>query len=100
MTCAEIDILICDYVDGTLPAAAKAEVERHLADCPACAELAGDSAAAIAFMETAAAVEPPPELITRILFDAPWTRAKSRSRFRVWVSALISPILQPKLAMG
>ena len=71
MNCAEIEILICDYVDGTLDAADKAEVERHLAACPACAELARDSAAAVAFIERAAEVEPPPELITRILFDAP-----------------------------
>ena len=74
MNCADIEILICDYVDGTLTAERKAAVERHLAECPACAELARDSAAAVAFMERAADVEPPPELITRILFDAPWSK--------------------------
>ncbi len=51
-------------------------MERHLAECPACAELARDSAAAVAFMERAAEVEPPPELMTRILFDAPWRKEK------------------------
>ena len=74
MNCAELEELICDYVDGTLTAARKADVERHLEACPACAEMARDAAAAVAFMERAADVEPPPELITRILFDAPWTR--------------------------
>ena len=74
MNCAELEELICDYVDGTLTAARKAEVERHLEACPACAEMARDSAAAVAFMERAADVEPPPELITRILFDAPWAQ--------------------------
>ena len=78
MNCAELEILICDYVDGTLRSAEKAEVERHLAACPACAELARDSAAAVAFMESAADVEPPPELITRILFDAPWSKGKQQ----------------------
>ena len=73
MNCAELENLICDYVDGTLAAADKAAVDRHLAGCPACAELAGDSAAAVAFMGRAADVEPPPELITRILSDVPWT---------------------------
>jgi len=67
MNCADVEILICDYLDGTLPEERKSAVERHLAQCPACAELARDSAAAVAFMERAAAVEPPPELITRIL---------------------------------
>jgi len=32
MNCAEIEIAICDYQDGTLPADRKAEVERHLAN--------------------------------------------------------------------
>ena len=100
MNCAEIEVLICDYVDGTLAAAQKAEVERHLSACPACAELARDSAAAVAFMETAADVEPPPELITRILFDAPWAKEKQKSKPREWFRALLSPILHPKFAMG
>jgi anti-sigma factor RsiW len=100
MNCADIEILICDYVDGTLSPADKAAIELHLADCPACAELARDSAAAVAFMERVSEVEPPPELITRILFDAPWTKGKAKSKSRIWLTALLSPILQPKYAMG
>jgi hypothetical protein len=100
MNCADIEILICDYVDGTLDAASKAEVESHLSQCQACAELARDSAAAIAFIDRAADVEPPPELITRVLFDAPWTKEKSGSKVRNWMRSVIGPILQPKLAMG
>jgi anti-sigma factor RsiW len=100
MNCAEIEILICEYVEGTLGADLKSEVERHFDLCPGCAELAKDSAAAIAFMERAAEVEPPPELITRILFDAPWTKGQSKSKAWAWVRGLLSPILQPKFAMG
>ncbi|MDR3702153.1 MAG: zf-HC2 domain-containing protein [Candidatus Sulfopaludibacter sp.] len=100
MTCAEYEILICDYVDGTLDTADRAKVEAHLAECLSCAELARDSAAAVAFMERAADVEPPPELVNRILFDAPWTREKSQSKVREWVRAVLSPILQPRFAMG
>jgi len=97
MNCAEIELLICDYVDGTLAPAGREEVERHLAQCPACAELARDSAAAVGFMERAAEVEPPPELITRILFDPPWVKPRTAmARLRsIW-----QPILQPRLAMG
>jgi anti-sigma factor RsiW len=111
MNCAEIEELICEYVDGALTADCKAEVDRHLDACPACAELARDSAAALAFMERAAAVEPPPELITRILFDAPWLHGsphgkpqslpqQAPSKLRKWFGNLISPLLQPRLAMG
>jgi hypothetical protein len=101
MNCAELEELICDYVDGTLTAARKAEVERHLEACPACAEVARDAAAAVAFMERAAEVEPPPELITRILFDAPWTRKAPKGVGPLSkLSKLIAPILQPRFAMG
>ncbi|MBZ5624649.1 MAG: zf-HC2 domain-containing protein [Acidobacteriia bacterium] len=100
MNCADLEILICDYVDGTLAPDRKADVERHLAECPACAELARDSAAAVRFMDHAADVEPPPELITRILFDAPWSKGKAKSKVRIWMTAILSPFLQPKYAMG
>ena len=103
MICVEFEELICDYVDGTLTAARKAEVERHLEECPACAELARDSAAAVSFMERAADVEPPPELITRILYDAPWTK-KAPAKARGWLgkrlSGLIAPVIQPRFVMG
>jgi Putative zinc-finger len=101
MNCAEIEILVCDYVDGTLPADRKAEVERHLAECPACAELARDSAAAVAVIASAAEVAPPPELITRILFQAPWRKNKLPSTgLRGRLTRWCSPVLQPKFAMG
>src|ERR1019366_4339245 len=72
MNCAELEQLICDYVDGTLPAVRTADVE------------------------------PPPELITRILFDAPWARktpAKGRGWFIDKLSKLIAPLMQPRFAM-
>ena len=107
MNCAEIEELICEYVDGALTADRKSEVERHLEACPACAELAHDSASALAFMERAADVEPPPELITRILFDPPWAHGAPKTsaelllaKPRGWFRKLISPLLQPRLAMG
>ena len=101
MRCADIEVQICDYVDGTVSPARKAEVERHLGQCPACAALARDSAAALAFMERTAEVEPPPELITRILFNAPWGKGTARrSGVRRWIASVLSPVLQPRIVMG
>ncbi|MGD0498175.1 MAG: zf-HC2 domain-containing protein [Bryobacteraceae bacterium] len=101
MNCADCEIPICDYVDGALPEAQKAELERHLAECPACAELARDSAAAVAFMERAADVEPPPELINRILFEGPWNKGKAKQPgWRKWLAGVLGPALSPKFAMG
>jgi hypothetical protein len=98
MNCADVEILICDYVDGTLAPEVKAEVERHLAACSGCAELAADSAAGVAMLAHAPEIDPPVELVNRILFHAPWTKRKSK--LRAWLDPLLSPILQPRYAMS
>jgi len=98
MNCADAEILICDYLDGSLDTGRKDELELHLAACRACRELARDSAAAVAFLDRVAPVEPPPELVNRILFAAPWTRRKSK--LGAWMEAILSPVLQPRYAMG
>ena len=101
MTCAELDTLICDYVDGALGPEARTTVEQHLAACRNCAELARDSAAALGFIERAAEVEPPPELMTRLLFEAPWAHAKTPATgLRNWFRRMLHPVLQPRFAMG
>ena len=62
MNCADVEILLADYVDGTLDVSHKSEeksaLEAHLAGCAACAELARDSAGAVAFMERASTQAP------------------------------------------
>lgn len=98
MNCADAENLICDY--ATLASAERFELERHLDVCPACAELARDAAAALAFIEHAAEVEPPPELVTRILFDAPWTKQRKGARTPRWLADLLGGLLQPKFAMS
>ena len=100
MNCAELEILICDYVDGTLPAAEMSAVKRHLDECPSCAELARDSAAAVGFMQRAADVDPPPELITKILFDAPWTKRSKKLDAFGWLGKAVGRVVQPRIVMG
>ncbi len=103
MNCADVDILLCDYLDGTLSASEKAELESHLAACAGCAELARDASAAVSFMERAADVEPPPELLTRILFELPsaqQARAKQPGSLRRFAQRWFQPVLQPRFAMG
>jgi anti-sigma factor RsiW len=103
MNCVQLEALLCDYLDGTLPAATRAEVERHLADCPACAQLAADSRAVMELAGRAAEVEPPPELVTRILFELAGEREKAGDRRRGLAGIfghLLGPVLQPRFAMG
>jgi len=78
-------------------------VESHLAECGECRELAGDAAAAVSFMERAAVVEAPPELVTRILFEitvGPSNAAVKPSWVRRIFGKWLEPVLQPKFAMG
>ncbi|HTB14938.1 MAG TPA: zf-HC2 domain-containing protein [Bryobacteraceae bacterium] len=108
MTCADIEILLADYQDGTLAADQKSAIESHLSTCKACEELARDVAGAIAFMERSSEITAPPELVTRILFEissGPSHAAVKPSWFRRIFGNRIGgkfmePILQPRYAMG
>ncbi len=102
ITCAEVDSLLCDYVDGDLRGAQKAALEDHLVTCSGCAEMARDVQAAVTFIGRAAVAEPPAELLTRILHEIPagkqnpaWRRLAGR-----WLGGWFESILQPRYAMG
>jgi len=102
MTCAEFEILFCDYVDGGLQGLAKTELEAHLASCATCAQLAEEIQGAVAFIGRAEQVEPPAELVTRILHDIPSVRPKKerRSWFGRFFGGMKDAVLQPRFAMG
>ena len=103
ITCTEFEILLADYLDGTLASEAKANVEKHQNECVSCAELAADAAGAMGFIERAAIVDPPPALVNRILFEV--TNGKSRAVIKPsWMERLLGRragfLLQPRFAMG
>lgn len=103
MTCAELEILLCDYVDGTLRAADRSALESHLAGCSACTQLAQDVAGVTAFIERAAPAEPPAELMTRILHHAPQgrqTEGGAGSLGKRFFGGWIQSVLQPRYVMG
>ena len=93
MTCAELEILLCDYVDGTLRGEEKAALEGHLTECAACAELAKDVTGAVSLIERTALVEPPAELLTRILHHAPIGRPVARER-KSWFRKLTGGLFE------
>jgi anti-sigma-K factor RskA len=66
MNCAEVAELLGVYALDALPAAEKAEVERHLATCDLHGELVGLLAAAATVPFTSAIEAPPPALRERI----------------------------------
>jgi anti-sigma factor RsiW len=101
MHCSDIEILLAEYVDGTLQAGTKSAVENHLANCKGCRELAEDAAGAVAFMARTASVDAPPQLLTQILFHAPAMKPTlARRLFGRVLGGWIEPVLQPRMAMG
>jgi len=103
MTCNEFEILLADYLDGTLATEEKGAIEEHRNTCASCAELALDAAGAMAFIERAATVDPPPAMVNRILFEV--TSGASRTVIKPsWIERLLGRragfILQPRFAMG
>jgi hypothetical protein len=101
-SCIDIDRLLCDYLDGVLPAAERHAFEAHAAACPACAALVADCGEAVRFMDRCETPEPPRELLTRIIHQLPES-ARGGSPLRGWRASLrgfFQPVLQPKFAMG
>ena len=100
--CEQFEILLADYIDGTLDAAVREDFVRHLETCPGCAAFAADARSAVSFMEIAADVEPPPALTSRILeaTHEGW-EFKLRARgVRGWINRTFAPVLKPRFVMG
>jgi anti-sigma factor RsiW len=99
MNCAEFEILLCDYVDGTLDQARRSELESHQQECASCAELTKDVAGAMAFLERVPDVEPPHELLSKISFQIPQENI-GKPGAKAWITSWLQPIVQPRFAMG
>ncbi len=101
MYCSDVEILLAEYVEGTLHGEAKSAVENHLRSCGNCRDLAQDASAAVTFLARTAIMEVPPELVTKILFQVPSIRPSwARRLFGRVLGAWLEPILQPRLVMG
>jgi anti-sigma factor RsiW len=104
MNCAEFENLLADYIDGSLGAAERRAVEEHTQSCAACREFRADAMGAVAFLKRAEEVQPPPELVTRIAYQAPLGRAREPFESQgIWSkisSAWLQPLLRPRFAMG
>ena len=105
MKCAEFEILLSDSLDGTISPSDQARLDEHAGTCAACAELAADCGAAIAFLGKVEPVEPPAELVNRLVFMAPSASAErpvheSKSKWKAVFGGWFAPLLQPRLAMG
>jgi hypothetical protein len=104
MTCAEFEVILSDYVDGTVTVEQRRAVEAHADECANCRELLRDVFQAVSFLEGVEPVAPPPELITRIVYHAPRGRIRDEFEkggfFHRIFSKWLQPVLQPRFAMS
>lgn len=104
MNCADFENLLADYIDGGLTETQRRQIEEHAASCAACREFMGDVTGALAFLKHADAVLPPPELVTRIAYQAPIGRTREPFETQgIWSkvsAAWLQPLLRPRFAMG
>ncbi len=103
MTCAELELQLCDYIDGALAAETRAAAERHLSGCSSCAELARDAQAVVGFLARVAEPEPPRSLVTQILQQIPVREevsVKAKKAAAGLLGRWFRPVLQPRVVMG
>jgi hypothetical protein len=103
MTCAELELQLCDYIDGALSPEASAAVEAHFSACGSCAELARDGQAALGFLARVPEVETPRSLVTRILQQVPVRQnvpEKAKNAAAGLLGRWFRPVLQPRFVMG
>ena len=100
MFCAEFEILLSDYVDETLTAEQRLALEQHTETCGACRQLLQDVGQAVSFIERVEPVEPPPDLITRIVYHAPGGRLRDPHEPRGFISRWFGSLVQTTLQLG
>lgn len=94
--CLSCETALCDYVDGTLAAELRPEMEAHLAQCPSCTAYLSDIREGMSLLSEVEPLEAPPILVNKILLEIP----VKATGWRAWLGRFLEPILQPRLVMG
>ena len=69
MKCLEFGQNLCDYLDRALDVNDERAMEAHAAGCSACGEELADAQFAMAVLQGAPVIEPPPQLIADIIHE-------------------------------
>jgi len=96
--CEQIEQRTSDYLDRLLTPHELREFAEHLEGCARCTKMVAGVTGLLAGMQRLEPVEPPPQLITRIL-DATIGPQPERRGIKSWRDWL-APVWQPRFAMG
>jgi hypothetical protein len=111
MQCSEFDALLSQAIDGTLSGERLNTFEAHGRECKLCGPMLLEAEAGRNWLKSLGEVEPPAELVTRILLRtsgvAPGhggARVTWGERIGRWMDAVMSPVVavarQPRFAMS
>jgi putative zinc finger protein len=97
MTHQELEHLASDYLEGALDSARRAEAQAHLDGCASCREMIAGLERVLGLCQAAEDLETPPWMVERILLA---TVGERKPTFAERLSAMLRPVVQPRLAYG
>ncbi len=97
-SCEETEAQLTEYLDGTLAASTRAQVEAHVASCARCASMIANVGALVRSLAQLEPVAEPPNLAAAIL-EATLGPRRGKSDWRAWFGWL-RPLSQPRFAYG
>lgn len=114
MQCAEFEALLAEALDGQLSATQLQEFGQHRELCPVCGPLFAQAETGLSWLKAVKPVEPPPDLVNRILAATSGVQAHVPAavpvappwpeRLRGWVRPVLAPVWglarQPRFAMS
>ena len=97
-SCDEIEAQLCDYLDGTLAAPVRAQIEAHAVSCARCATTIANVGGLVRSLSRLEPLAEPPNLASAIL-DATLGPRRRKSDWKAWFGWL-RPYSQPRFAYG
>ena len=95
-SCAQVEPLLAEYMDGLLHGEDQRIVQTHLAFCPACTATVEDMRMSLQWTKAAEELPVPANLENRILEQTTNPVLGWRQRFLAW----FQPVLEPRFALG
>lgn len=114
MQCSEFEALLAEALDGQLSGAQLEDFRQHRELCPVCGPLFSQAETGLSWLKVVPQVQPPPNLVNRILAATTGVQARVPvavpvttswpERLRGWVKPVLAPVWstarQPRFAMS